>query len=177
MKIMHFHCRHCGQPMQCPEQDITLEVKCGHCHKSFVPAPEKVTDKVILAKFHCPNCHEKIKADSAVEGREVTCPSCQFKFIPAIEETAEDMRARADEPSTLAWAKPDSSRELHDRASSTGMAGTILLVISLIAIIIVWAGDSDIRPAATIVAGGCFFFALFLFLIAQLIHIRANTEK
>lgn len=160
--------------MQCPEQDTTLEVTCGQCHKSFVPAPEKAEDKVILAKFHCPNCHEKIKADSAVAGREVTCPSCQFKFIPAIEETAEDMPAVSDSRGGSAVGHSERSA-LHNRADTVGMAGTILLLISFFAI---WAAISpEIRLAAGIVAGGCFFFALFLFLIAQLLHIRAALEK
>jgi hypothetical protein len=57
------------------------------------------------------------------------------------------------------------------------MAGRILLFICLVAIIIACNVDAESRPAAVIVASGCFFFALFLFIIAQLIHIRAALEK
>lgn len=215
--------------MQCGEDEETLGMVCGSCHRTSIPiveaqiAKRKITPRI--AKFHCPNCHEKIKCDIEVEGREVACPVCKFKFIPTIEETDEEVgppvavsadsaaparrggiplcdpcgevadsagRPAADSQQTrrrAEWAAVNSAGrpaagiqqsqadQLHARADTAGMAGTFLLIVSLIALFIVWTGDSDIRPAATIVAGGFFFFALFLFVIAQLIHIRANTEK
>lgn len=207
MKAVHFHCPECGQKMQCAENDRALETRCGVCGKMFVPTIEARSvhhSPPRIAKFHCPNCHEKIKADSEIAGREIECPTCQFKFIPAIEETAEEVGPPLAVPpdsatpsskggiplcdprgeltdsadrGTLARSHPRQADELHTRADTAGMVGTFLLIVSLIALIIVWTGDSDIRPSATIVSGGCFFFALFLFVIAQLIHIRANTEK
>lgn len=208
MKAVHFHCPHCGQKMQCAEEDETREMKCGSCLQTFIPIIEETNpaskNRPRIARFHCPNCHEKMKADAEIAGREIECPSCQFKFIPAIEETAEEVGPpvavsadRADparrgaiplcdpcgevadsvERAALAGSQQRQADQLHARADTAGMAGTFLLIVSLIALIIVWTGDSDIRPAATIVAGGCFFFALFLFVIAQLIHIRANTGK
>ena len=111
--------------------------------------------------------HETPAKTSQLETMKIECPSCQQHIEVS----------QSDPPKPASKLATSEATRLSERASSVGLAGTMILMVSLIAILIAWKGDSDIRPAAGIVAGGCFFFALFLFLIAQLIYIRAALEK
>ena len=115
--------------------------------------------------FDCPHCGQPASGELGLLGEEVEYPTCGEKFV--VGEKLKPL---------------DSKEKVRALAQSfqffcllAFVATGILLFIALFAAIKDEHTGDYLPPL--IGAGGCLVLAFVLFLTAQLIHIRANTEK
>ena len=109
--------------------------------------------------MNCPKCNSE---NVVLVGEVARCQSCEHYFQP---------------PGTNVLHRPIGNIKLMAwtftlAAGLVAGAGVLVLLVALYHVI---SGDS--AGAGYIIAGVFESFALWLFLIAQVIHIRANTEK
>lgn len=142
----------------------------------------------------CPNCKSDVVSESA-EGL-LHCDACDFSWsapAPSLEEelpagwgeTAEQGRARryvgkiGDETPAERAARAKTTREraeaFEQSAITLGLLGILLLLVAFVVILAAeGAGISYLSLAGGI---SCFWAAAWCYLLAQIIHTRANTEK
>ena len=125
-----------------------------------------------------------MEAEAEAEFTEVTCPICRRTFYPqpfkvaappAPEQTEADRARIAAE--RAAAKRGSETRELAEKWS---LWSIILLIIGIVLIgFAVTQGIADERGAImmAMAGGGLVCCAFWAFMIAQIIHIRANTEK
>lgn len=129
----------------------------------------------------CPQCNS---SEGVSVGGQLYCPTCRIYFQPAEGVGAGAERSRPAEPAATAstWelrARLARVEKIRQRASNLEalallLGGVGILVLLLGAFSAVEGDSSDI---AWMVFAGALASAFWLFIIAQLVHIRANTEK
>lgn len=127
-------------------------------------------------QFECPKCQRRMSGDQALINELISCPDCGEVFQPSPNKTT-PLKAN-----TL----------LQQTSQVSGRSGAIRFqaqVFILAAVIIFGAGflagffallkyvASEDASGSLIIAGSCAGIALGLYLIAQVVQIRANTEK
>lgn len=123
-----------------------------------------------MIKFNCPSCKQIIEApDEIVQEASATCPTCQHQFNPQIF---------APKTTPIANALPDVDG-IEFRAKVFSRLALLFLVPGLIAVAIGILSAVQILylSGAWVFAGSCFGAATWLYLIAQIIHIRAQLAK
>ena len=141
-------------------------------------------------KLLCPKCGADGTHSAIVEGL-VKCPGCEEWFAPPRPEPPPVVPRPPEEierveKARTAWDAASAARQQAERAEKirsnanafTGLAaffGVIATLAFLLALIIGRGGENS-GPSFSLV-GALVAIALWLYLIAQLIHIRANTEK
>lgn len=118
--------------------------------------------------MNCPKCHG---ANVVVEGEQAHCLSCENFWKPYFGELSGEFQ-KQNTVSVTAMA-------LHHRADAfafgSGWLIAIGLIIGFISILMTFAGSNI--WLGFVVAGALFSSGFWLYLIAQVMHIRANTER
>jgi len=147
--------------------------------------------------FDCPKCQRPMSGVKALLGEMINCPDCGEPFMPTprkldpkigTQQTPEAVAAASAMNAAL-LAKLDSrpgqdvasrAQKIHNRAEVFSMAAILLCVFGLFGIVASCAEGISGEGSAGggfIVAGSFIGASLWFYLIAQVIHIRANTEK
>lgn len=147
-----------------------------------------------IIKFECPHCQQHIEAPEAMRFSKIDCPNCGRK-VPVIESAKpppkeEPSKEMPDERNTRITnernardaeiARQERYKEVKTLAGLFSYLSIFALVVAGLVIILgVWSalGAHDYVNVNWQLAGSLVGLAFTLFLTAQLIHIRANTEK
>ena len=138
-----------------------------------------------LIKFECPTCHQPMEAEP--EFTLINCPGCGAKFYPkpsarySPQEVAAATALNRKQLADLGTAKrePRLSRlSVREKGENFAVGAAIFLVLGGVSFLIGLIGLVDGGSAGWLVAGaGCVGIAFGLYLIAQLLHIRAALES
>ena len=137
-----------------------------------------------LLKIYCPKCGQPIEGEEEAFSSVVSCPSCLHYF-----------KAKADDKSPEPWTPEEKkllavphSQRIRDRA---GHFWTVAITIGAFAALALLIGAGarmetdtigehsqlDFSNAALSVGWFLLKISFACYLISQVIHIRANTEK
>ena len=114
--------------------------------------------------FDCPKCKRPLTGDKALLGEMIHCPDCNEPFIPTPRKPA----------------PPSRAEKIHYQADGFTAFAAVFFVIGL------FIGVASLAQAISgeegagklfIVAASLIGASLWFYLIAQIIHIRANLEK
>jgi len=138
-----------------------------------------------MIKVECSHCGQTLEGpDELASVRLLDCPTCGNSFKPVLP-----LPSATKEMSELAAAQAlrVESAKIRKRARETTCAAIFLAALGLLGIFAALSSISSAMessdtnahasPADWIFAGACFGSALALYLIAQVIHIRANTHR
>jgi len=140
-----------------------------------------------MIKFEC-RCGQAIEAPDELLGEQVQCPTCKEKFWPEKFLPAPPQKPsaatkpainrfnhpalRAPEPVTAEKIKRQA-RSFERLSFCLVFLGALVLILEIVASI----GQSGIGSVFWLVIGSLFVTAFWVYTVAQIIHIRANTEK
>lgn len=136
-------------------------------------------------KFECPFCDYPVELPEENAKGEIHCPSCSRFFDPAVftgPVPAAPMKKRTTQELAAEFEKQDRKDE---RAAIRQQAAIVTLVAILLAAVGGCFLFAALRDCATLepylnplVIGACLLMcAIGLYLVAQVIHIRANTHR
>jgi ribosomal protein L37AE/L43A len=168
-KDVHFKCPDCGLKMVALDFVAKQGVICPDCQKQFTP--EKFDPPPI--EVVCPKCkHDRATSPSAGMLR---CESCHHYF-PAFAEPKPIAKISTNNPASVQLTRVEKIRE-HAETFST--VAIIMVGLAAISVLVFLFGLTVENPSATALyfAASFLSLAVWLYLIAQIIHIRANTEK
>ena len=194
---IHFDCPKCKRPMSGDRALLGELINCPDCNEPFTPtrripepAPKPVKPEI---RLRCPKCDRPMFVEKKALLQEfVNCPNCAASFPPAPARapakpgdwTVEVVPgATAPSPALAAEAL---SRAVEQRAEKIRHQAefftTVAILFSGVGVLVAFgsAGYSiSIGGAGNgfIVAASLIGLSLWFYLIAQIIHIRANTEK
>jgi hypothetical protein len=141
-------------------------------------------------KFECPQCKTPMKGDRALLAELVNCPNCNEVFTPeplrptpppiAPPPAPAPAIAPAPAPADAEAAFKKRVKKIRENANMLsglgalfGIVGVIILVISILIAI-----SEGMGAIVGILTGAGFIgTALWFYLIGQVVHIRANTER
>ena len=163
---IHFDCPKCKRPMSGDKALLGEMITCPDCGEAFIPTPKAQAAGEYKSWAEYLASPESKKAARTVQ-----------EEVSAAAAMNEEQRAELE--NRLAEAKASHAEKIHDLANLFGILAAMLLVVAAFFLIGAFVSASGNGPSAglLIAAGGCFATALWLYLIAQVIHIRANTEK
>lgn len=147
---VRIECPYCGQPVETTKDDAARGIACPSCNKTFGPIKRE---------------SDPVHARRPAESSEPSLPNPWSAVSPA------EMTAR------IAANRADRIRKHADRftvvAGFSSLFGSVSAGVGLVEAIFV----DGVVVGWFIAAGALIGVALWLYLIAQIIHIRANTEK
>ena len=144
-----------------------------------------------MIKFECA-CGQVIEAPDELLGELVDCPACRNKFLPEKFLPLPPAKAPTAKPTpalnkiydhtlpTMPYSDALESRlqvrrqKIKDQANTFCGLAILLVFVGVLAAVAAVIGNA---AGATLVCAGSFGTALWLYLVGQIIHIRANTEK
>ena len=142
--------------------------------------------------FDCPKCKRPMAGDKALLGEMINCPDCKEPFFPVPRRPAPEPAPQfapiigPKESSRPAPASTDVQLGLRDRrakiqsqAEAFGSFAIFCVVIGVISMVIgirLSIGQDDADTCWRVMAAA-FGLAFWFYFVAQIIHIRANTEK
>lgn len=135
------------------------------------------------AKFDCPFCSQSIEMPLNEAARGLNCPSCSKFFRPPFKSDEATDTATQAVLRDLADARKDNiafrQTTIRMRAwNFTWVSIASFLIGVIIALVSAYnAISGNSAGSGFIVAGSFVGIGAWLYLIAQLIYIRANTEK
>jgi hypothetical protein len=142
-------------------------------------------------KFECPGCGQPMDGDAELEFQKVTCPTCANEFFPKPQQIVApgktpprpNIQPAQSTPPTSAFRQPTEIEKIELRrqkirrqASSFTFVAILFVIIGLV-LEILCILDPNSSGGSSYSIAGCFGAALWFYLVAQIIHIRANTEK
>ena len=136
-----------------------------------------------VARIECPFCDQPIEYPASQPKQEIHCPGCQRLFTPEVTDPSSKTG-----PASLPKDKETLPREqraavIHRRANQLTFVAMICFGIGLLLMLIGVArdisslGDSGIPFGNLMATGSCWSIGFWLSILAQIMHIRANTEK
>jgi DNA-directed RNA polymerase subunit RPC12/RpoP len=141
-------------------------------------------------KFTCPRCSQPIIADDVSLGQAISCPDCGQEFIPrplppqpsAADVNAEQLRKLKIQEIENQREKDVVAAKLETKAGSYSRIAGVLLLIGIIALIfgfvfITQNGGVGAAVDCWSVSGASLGSALPIYLLAQVIHIRALLTR
>jgi hypothetical protein len=179
--------------MNCPKCNCEACVliggfwRCPECYNYFKPTKP--------LKFNCPSCAQPLEIESEVDpDQTVTCPHCQVIFNPTPRQDSRPSRAEiaaaaAIHEQLLKTISPAPSPPKPISVVDSGVRGWAEIISGLAKLLFVLGiamglitlfigiSESEIRYPGVIIMGVFWTLALWLGLFAQVMHIRANTEK
>jgi len=183
---IHFDCPNCKRPMSGDKALLGEMLNCPDCNEPFWPVPRKLEPKPEPAKtevrLECPKCHHKCFVEKKGMLHEfVTCPDCGAAFspVPSLAQPTNTgglhSQAQFVAPLDLKSRCEKIRRNAHVLSGIGGFFSVIGLVVGVFSVIALKSGedatDGFITSAAMIGVG------LWFYLVGQVVHIRANTEK
>jgi len=141
--------------------------------------------------FDCPKCKRPMSGDKALLGELINCPDCNEPFIPTPRKPAPtpepkpvpkpESAAQNETSQELArrWEAQRRSQKTRNRADFFENLSGVFLALGVCAMVgsLLTTLDNSNATVGWLIMAGLFGFAFWLYLIAQLVHIRANTEK
>jgi hypothetical protein len=113
--------------------------------------------------FDCPKCKRPMSGDKALLGEMINCPDCNESFYPI--------------PGKPTPSRAEKIRNQADRFTvAAGLFCGLGLLLALSQLARAISGEEG-AGSGFIVAASLIGTSLWLYLIGQIIHIRANTEK
>jgi len=142
-------------------------------------------------EFDCPQCKRPMTGDKALLGEMINCPDCNEPFVPIPRKPAPPAPEVVSAFASLnaaQMANLDSQRardttsradKIHSQANFfTAVALLFCCIGLLVAFCSAYASISgDGAGDGFLVAGSIMGASLWFYLVAQIVHIRANTEK
>jgi DNA-directed RNA polymerase subunit RPC12/RpoP len=123
-------------------------------------------------EFSCPHCSHIIETSDELLGTEVDCPGCGKKVLLFYEHA----KIPQPEPEPLL---PPLARQQKIRRQAVVLEGIAALFVmgGLFLIILFFLSPEMGIPNLSWISGALLGAALWFYLLAQIVHIRANTEK
>jgi hypothetical protein len=112
-----------------------------------------------MIKFYCDACNQVIEAPPELRTRSVTCPNCQHAFIPSRFLTV---------PLTVGERVKLTAHKFSLVALALAVGGVLGFIAN--------ASSGTLFGGFTWL-GWCLGLAFVVYVGAQIIHIRGNTEK
>ena len=165
---IHFDCPQCKRPMSGDKALLGEMIHCPDCLEPFYvtlrkpepksePKPEPAKPDI---RLECPKCHHAVFVEKkAMLYEYVTCQNCAANFSTELTKGREKIRNQADRFTVAA-----------------GLFCGIGLLIAIASLAQAISGEEG-AGKLFIVAASLIGASLWFYLIAQIIHIRANTEK
>ena len=128
----------------------------------------------------CPACDQHLEAtDDELAQEQITCPTCQRQWPPS---RAKQIRQAdpAKAPAVPATAAPGESDRIEDLAHICTGLSAICAIIGVVSLVIFIGGaiaGGNGGSVSWIIAIASLCFAPFLFLLAQIIYIRALLAR
>lgn len=141
-----------------------------------------------LIKFECPGCGQSMEGEPDLEFQETTCPSCAQQFFPKPLKTLDAAAVRRPVPGGPSPAEKAAAARINATPSRADKIRQRAVTFYLLAGLCLLCGVLALAVAleAPLTGNGIGDFsyvkfwlgaALAFYLVAQVIHIRANTEK
>ena len=139
-------------------------------------------------RFKCPHCGLSMVGDSELEAQPVTCPDCAHEFTPKVPAIAPaPIGYKAPKPErkwevkvTPAKSLKQRQAEIHGNADALSTIAVIIAVIGLIAAAVIGSNYGSGIEFVIAFGGTLVSFlavSLWLYLIAQIMHIRASLMR
>jgi heme A synthase len=167
MIIARFNCPACETPIEAPADSVARGVRCPQCDTGFVPGKVQTSDEAVAATY---SNGAAMKVGPRIEtmSREEAQALSQIQREQAAAKQLREERERK-------WTEYN---RLKDAAESLTIVICVLAAIGFISLVVgAVSDDSPVHAIAFLIGGAAFSLLLTLFLIAQLIHIRAGLEK
>lgn len=169
-----------GKPIMATGRSSLRLAKMGN-QDAYFDLEKKMKNDPNEIHFECPKCKRPMSGDKALLGEMINCPDCNEPFIPTPRKP-EPAPEPAKTSAPASAQNPDNIRakKIRNQANHfTVVAGVfcglgLLLALSQLARAI--SGEEG-AGSGFIVAASLIGTSLWFYLIAQIIHIRANTEK
>ena len=130
-------------------------------------------------KFNCPKCQRPMVADEQVRFHTLICPDCHHLFFPIAKDLPKAAPFVPPPPSaTRLLDVKKQSADLHHMAGILSRVGLGVVALGLFFCFLAVIREDE--RTAVISAGSGLGAGAFLYVVAQLIHIRAsvlNLEK
>lgn len=161
MIIARFNCPACETPIEAPANSVAAGVRCPQCDTGFVPGTVQTSDEAV----------------EGITGRDMPIGQIKSKPRDEIRKDAEREREQIKlqkerEAHNEKWKEYNGLKE---SAGTLSLLAVICVVIGALATFVGFTGETN--GIAFIVGGGSFSTAFTLFIVAQIIHIRAALEK
>jgi len=172
---IHFDCPKCKRPMSGDKALLGERINCPDCLEPFYVTPRK-PEPVPVPKqefgLECPKCHKVFFTEfKQMSHTFVTCPNCVAPFMVQSQNAH-----AAIQKETSTRTRAESIRNQAGRFTvAAGLFCGIGLFVTLVSACKTINGDG--AGSGFIVAASLIGASLWLYLIAQIVHIRANTEK
>ena len=127
-----------------------------------------------MIKVECTHCGQKLEGDhSLLLEPFVICPACQEQFIPRVKQSPVASPKSVEESSGIQADKIRKSAD-HFLSLSAVLFWLGITVLAGAAVAVVY---NSTWPAYCALGTGLITWSLGLYVIGQIIHIRANTHK
>jgi hypothetical protein len=131
--------------------------------------------------FDCPKCKRPMSGDKTLLGEMINCPDCNEPFIPVPNKPEPEPIAEAS-----GWERVSSpprvftkTEKIQNMAYLFTAAAILFFIIGCLtgfgSFCLVISGEG--AGIGYIIAASLIGISLWFYLIAQIVHIRANTEK
>lgn len=149
-----------------------------------------------VIKFECPGCGQPMEGESEAEFQQCKCPTCGNEFFPKSikilptenpgknpmpKSTLESPKnpASAGSAQVQAWKLNHQRDAIRRTANGFTYVAVLFAILGLVAFLIALLGMGDVQAGIGpwFACAGFWGSALWIYLIAQIIHIRANTES
>jgi hypothetical protein len=130
--------------------------------------------------FDCPKCQRPMSGPEALQSTLVTCPDCDEQFFPVeknIPKATPEQQAKMNQ--SLLQAQIILKTPIQKTANAFSCVAAALLILAPLSLIVshtlaVGDGGGETNWSfGWLLLRGAFWF----YLLAQIIHIRANTHK
>ena len=121
-----------------------------------------------MIKFNCPTCNHSLISEEKAASIGVVCPQCSTGFVPEKFDFAEPA------PAPSVSKRPTRADSIRNTADNFSACATILIILGIVALLGAFFTGSFM---AGYIGASLFATAFWSYLVAQVIHIRANTEK
>ena len=165
-----------------PTELLNEFVDCPDCGQNFKPSDRTETQPSFAdEKTICPKCFRT----ATIEGELAHCSYCEYHFKPANISTANSLPRQVDKSvdREAIMRERDFSKlrkKIKSRAENLAWFSVWLFVGMILCLLIAFLtamSDGGFPLVSLILAGSFASLGFWIYALAQLVHIRANTEK
>ena len=140
-----------------------------------------------IAKCKCQHCEQNIEFETSHAGESVACPNCGMDTLLFSASLMQPVRPKSASKSQAAAqtqiAKPEADRAIRSVADNFKYAAIFCCILAGIAfgVTVMASMANNFNGSDNLMTGGSITGALlsiagWLYIISQLVHIRANTH-